>query len=967
MSRFQQAQTKHYFGFNPLSIGVCSLWLDAADSNTITLSGSNVSTWRDKSGNKNDASGTVLPTYSNNAVVFDGATQYLTTNYTAGSEDESVFIVSYLDTASYANFPTLINASGNGGRQLFITSTGAFQVNVQNLTNGPNGGIAPTFQNALYSYRSSNMGTSNNIQLWINGSSVNAGATLGLFSNSTSWIGAWPGGNYWQGRIFEILAFSQPFLPGQREQVEGYLAKKWGVTLPASHEYSAGAPYMRAFVPTDLLGCTNWLDAMDTNTLVFSGSNVVQWRDKSGSGFDASAALANAPTWSNNQIVIPDGNTSWMTSALRVSNNQHTLFTVYNPINDVSLNNRVFSFQGTGGTGAVVFPFTQSGVRPRGYTNTSSTWFTVSNSLLREFGIAGQLNLACANLSFSNARVFKSGELQTIADTGAGGGVSPTLYIGSGRPTRSTEVFGGTIGEMIVYERSLQDYERRQVEGYLAKKWDILPTLPGNSSFNVVPTDLCGCVMWLDAADSATVTVSGSMVINWADKSGSRNDASGGVPPTYVSNAVNGYNAISFNGTNTFLRSADLYSGRRSFMINMVFRRNANITVQSGLISSQNYNNGNNMHISFPTNATTIQFAVFGSAIVYSSFPAYTSNDPPFLITGVYTPYNRRMYINGNFVAGDSNSTGVNLHTNGVIGRFSNSFFNGHICEILVYNNVVATDPFRKKVEGYLTTKWKISNIQEYHPFQTAAIPATPPFSPRHISNCVFWIDAADPTAFTSNENSIVTQVKDKSSFGRNLSNTMTTSGFTWNQTKFNNAYPSFYYNSTQNVRLGSNSATSFGTAVTIFSVHDRVTTSANQYIFDVSGAVRFSLYYTTSIPNGIRLFSGITQGIYATQSNGAVFQSINLSNIAADLWENGTAIATANTGALNCSNGITVGSAFTPTPSSTFQGHIAELLVFSRNLSVTERQRIEGYLAWKWGLQGKLPSTHPYKTLKLY
>jgi hypothetical protein len=40
----------------------------------------------------------------------------------------------------------------------------------------------------------------------------------------------------------------------------------------------------------------------------------------------------------------------------------------------------------------------------------------------------------------------------------------------------------------------------------------------------------------------------------------------------------------------------------------------------------------------------------------------------------------------------------------------------------------------------------------------------------------------------------------------------------------------------------------------------------------------------------------------------------------------------------------------------------VAEHLVFNRTLTTTERQDIEGYLAWKWGLQANLPSGHPYK-----
>ena len=285
-----------------------------------------------------------------------------------------------------------------------------------------------------------------------------------------------------------------------------------------------------------------------------------------------------------------------------------------------------------------------------------------------------------------------------------------------------------------------------------------------------------------------------------------------------------------------------------------------------------------------------------------------------------------------------------------------------------MYNNGLISDIHRQQVEGYLATKWNIPGYPGDHPFRTAVIPAIPPFSPRHLSNCAFWLDAADPTAFTSNTNSIVVSVKDKSSYGRNLSNTMTTNGFTWNQTKFNGTYPSFYYNSTQNVTLGSNSVSTFGSnTMTMFSVHERVTVSSNSYIFDVSGAVRFSYFYWTSAPPSLRVFSGINQGMYTTAaSNGPVFQSMGLLNLQSTVYEFGTSLGTLNTGALDCSKGITVGSTFN-TPTATFQGHIAEILIYNRAFSDAERQRVEGYLAWKWGLQAKLPATHPYKNIKLY
>jgi hypothetical protein len=36
--------------------------------------------------------------------------------------------------------------------------------------------------------------------------------------------------------------------------------------------------------------------------------------------------------------------------------------------------------------------------------------------------------------------------------------------------------------------------------------------------------------------------------------------------------------------------------------------------------------------------------------------------------------------------------------------------------------------------------------------------------------------------------------------------------------------------------------------------------------------------------------------------------------------------------------------------------------IVFTGNLSDPDRQKMEGYIAWKWGLEGSLPVGHPYK-----
>lgn len=47
----------------------------------------------------------------------------------------------------------------------------------------------------------------------------------------------------------------------------------------------------------------------------------------------------------------------------------------------------------------------------------------------------------------------------------------------------------------------------------------------------------------------------------------------------------------------------------------------------------------------------------------------------------------------------------------------------------------------------------------------------------------------------------------------------------------------------------------------------------------------------------------------------------------------------------------------------SRLDGYIAEVVVSSGLLTLSDRQKVEGYLAWKWGLESELPALHPYKS----
>jgi len=47
---------------------------------------------------------------------------------------------------------------------------------------------------------------------------------------------------------------------------------------------------------------------------------------------------------------------------------------------------------------------------------------------------------------------------------------------------------------------------------------------------------------------------------------------------------------------------------------------------------------------------------------------------------------------------------------------------------------------------------------------------------------------------------------------------------------------------------------------------------------------------------------------------------------------------------------------------SAFLNGKLYEIIIYNSVVSTTTRQLVEGYLAWKWGIQSTLPSNHPYK-----
>ena len=73
------------------------------------------------------------------------------------------------------------------------------------------------------------------------------------------------------------------------------------------------------------------------------------------------------------------------------------------------------------------------------------------------------------------------------------------------------------------------------------------------------------------------------------------------------------------------------------------------------------------------------------------------------------------------------------------------------------------------------------------------------------------------------------------------------------------------------------------------------------------------------------------------------------------------TTTGTTNSGSISNSNVLDLGAS--AVGGNPMTGDMAEVLVGGATLSTEDRQKIEGYLAHRYGLEGNLPSDHPYKS----
>uniref|UniRef100_A0A6C0B2G8 Fibronectin type-III domain-containing protein n=1 Tax=viral metagenome TaxID=1070528 RepID=A0A6C0B2G8_9ZZZZ len=577
-----------------------------------------------------------------------------------------------------------------------------------------------------------------------------------------------------------------------------------------------------------------------------------------------------------------------------------------------------------------------------------------------------------------------------------------------------------------------------------------------------IPTSISSCALWLDAADATTITQSSSLVSSWADKSGQGfHFTQNASKPTYGT-TTDSKPSVNFNVSSSQYLSNTTISTTTSYTILIVNKfieyggRN-----DSNRIFTSTFNPGLLMQVSYPPSKYYVGGMGNGSG-GWSGLITAGDMISLNIIAQTHDGTNLYAYQNGTTygpVSAISSATYTGLAIGGPVGG---QFYNGNICEILMYNSVLSTTN-RQKIEGYLAWKWGLqTSLPGAHPYYSSAptggtttvtttttknvlsnpsrplvISTLAPFptnitlisatttsltfsftapttgstptgytpyingsagtgsgtpssytisglsagtnysvalganvstagalNPTTISGCLVWLDGADTTSIVFSGSNI-TQWNDKSNSGYNFTQATTASQPTY----------SAMSNGKNGINLGTskymtNTSVAFPTNYTIFAIGY---TASNGYGRLLQGSITNgqTLYFGSG--NGNKNFATVNGPGTASFSDASIDNSPATSVASLCLMEmtnnntNTGLIPYVNGTALTAKNGIT--TTFTAlvlgsSPgggSQYWNGYVAEILIYNSVLTTTQRQQVEGYLMWKWGLQTSLPGAHPY------
>ena len=270
-------------------------------------------------------------------------------------------------------------------------------------------------------------------------------------------------------------------------------------------------------------------------------------------------------------------------------------------------------------------------------------------------------------------------------------------------------------------------------------------------------------------------------------------------------------------------------------------------------------------------------------------------------------------------------------------------------------------------------------------------------FTPTSITGLQIWYDATDISSSTVINNQLLSGLKDKSGNNRTANKFGNGTLATYKTSGFNTNYPTISF-------AGSDLGYATSAFYNVFNADTSTPKGFAWYIvFNNVSSMSFCLMEKSYSNGGAPIdFRDTTRYIADNTGNnaggGGVLGtgSVNYNNLTSPTiynftidpsgtnlwfreWVNGGNVNTNPNNAVNLYAYSTNYSSVLDNNTSSifslcrrqdgnlsfFNGNISEVVIYNSIASTQTRQKIEGYLAWKWGLTGSLPNSHPYKTVQ--
>ena len=784
---------------------------------------------------------------------------------------------------------------------------------------------------------------------------------------------------------------------------------------------ATGATFQNIFFsfvsPSAIPGCVLWLDGADpagTGVAPSNGASVTTWVDKSGSGNSGTGGTApsyNSSGINSKGVVSFNGSTAYLNSQDLYSNRSFSIFMIIRRQGSIPGFTGLLCGSSASPNQNMTFAFRNNTDITLGFYYNDLDYasfpdYTGNTSTEPAYLVEGTYT--------PGARVLYLNGTQVASDANSTNlGSDPGPVIGG----YSGQRFNGFIGDIVILNGTPSSTTRQQVEGYLAWKWGLQATLPANHpykngaapTFNssqvgtiplsiqkysaFIPTQISGCQLWLDGTDingNGSAFSVGGTISTWVDKSSLGNNMTG-TSVTYTYDSTYGVNGPTFNGSSSVFNQANsgLYSlNNVSTWTVFSVNRRINSSAIYAVYNAKSPGSGQNNYLIYRYSAGAgAQWYLGDTTGSYITFSGATD--------GITTLTSQTSGTAQGFINGSSMGTGSTSSSSGqatfTIGLQTGAYMYGFIFEILVYNRGLST-PEQQQVEAYLAWKWGLqANLPAGNPYKNTNIyynpfPSTTPaftrsissiFKPTNYAGCQLWLDAFDPFGNGSRQKSPLTLTRwvDKSSSARHA-NMFNGSSIAYSPTAFNNR-PALLFTQTQNMSSAAAAGT-FSSIFTFFIIYQRTggvtyDTLVTRGVGNLAAPIDF--YTNISTGNFSRnIGNGTAQSAYNTTS-GSNFTNVTTPSL---YYAN----ATAANGLLDAfnfatptdpSSGILTGVYYGDTGTAIYIGtradsvttltaSVAELIVYSTTPTDIQRQTIEGYLAWKWGLVASLPAGHPYK-----